>query len=223
MDEWQGGTSGTRVEVGDQVMTTDGAAGEVVELVAGDDGTPGAAFLVRRHDGETVEVPTSLVTNRLDGVVYLPLARETLVGEIAATGQDAAGEVGTLVLHEETVDATTVPARRGVVKIVRRVETVPVHEMIDSWHDEVDIERVKIDRQVVEAPLPRVEGDVIVVPVVEEVVVAETKLVLREEIRITRRRVHEPIEVDTTVRRERVDVVNVPDPGQGEFEVHEDR
>jgi stress response protein YsnF len=42
--------------------------------------------------------------------------------------------------------------------------------------------------------------------VVEEVVVTETRLVVREEIRITRRRVTETTPIHASVRREIVDI-----------------
>jgi hypothetical protein len=47
---------------------------------------------------------------------------------------------------------------------------------------------VQIDRIVAEPPVQRQEGDTLILPVVEEVLVVEKRLMLREEIRITRRR-----------------------------------
>ena len=61
-----------------------------------------------------------------------------------------------------------------------------------------------INQIVSEAPQPRYEGDVYVVPVVEEVLVIEKRLMLKEEVRIrrTQTETHQPQQV--TVRAEEV-------------------
>ena len=60
--------------------------------------------------------------------------------------------------------------------------------------ESVQVERVPINRLVAEAPASRQEGDTLVVPILEEVLVVEKRLMLMEEVRITRTRteVHEP-------------------------------
>ena len=58
----------------------------------------------------------------------------------------------------------------------------------------VTVERVPINQIVAEAPPSRQEGDTLIVPVLEEVLVTEKRLMLKEEIRITRTQTtaHEP-------------------------------
>jgi uncharacterized protein (TIGR02271 family) len=64
-------------------------------------------------------------------------------------------------------------------------------------HDKVEIDRVPINR-VLKGPVkPRYEGDVLVIPVVEEVAVVTKQLMLKEELRIRKRAVR-------TVHKERV-------------------
>jgi uncharacterized protein (TIGR02271 family) len=222
MDEWRGETGALRAQPGDRVMATDGEVGEVIEMADHVVTGPGPMLLVRLEDGSVVEVPETLVTNRQDGIVYLPIARETLRGESVAATEFGGGDVQRLLLHEETLEAATAPVKRGTVRVVRRVETVPVQEVIDAWRDDVVVERVAVNQEVDVAPAPRTEGDTIVVPVVEEIVVSETRLVVREEVRITRRRISEPVTVEATVRRERVDVVHNPEAGQAAAEVLRD-
>jgi hypothetical protein len=56
------------------------------------------------------------------------------------------------------------------------------------FQDDYDIEHVPVGR-ILDAPVPqRQEGDTLVLPVIEEVLVYRRKLYLREEIRITRRK-----------------------------------
>lgn len=76
--------------------------------------------------------------------------------------------------------------------------------------ERVSLERVTIDQWVDEAPSIRNEGETLVVPVVEEVLVVEKRLRLREEIRLTwhREEEHEPQRL--VVRREEVRIERVP-------------
>ena len=68
---------------------------------------------------------------------------------------------------------------------------------------DVEIERVQIDREVSSAPDIRTEGDLTIVPVLEEILVVEKRLVLREEIRIRRITRTEDVETPVTRRRQR--------------------
>lgn len=75
--------------------------------------------------------------------------------------------------------------------------------------DEVDIERVAVNRLVDEAVASRQEGDVTIVPIYEEVLV--TRLLLKEELHIRRRIRIEPREpLNVALRHETVDVVRTP-------------
>lgn len=71
-------------------------------------------------------------------------------------------------------------------------------EVVDEplEHDELLVERVEINQVVNLETLPSVrqEGDVTIVPVLEEILVTEKRTLLKEELRITRvrRQVHEP-------------------------------
>ena len=62
-------------------------------------------------------------------------------------------------------------------------------EIVDEalFRQDADIIRVPIDRFVDSAPAIRQEGDTMVIPVIEEVLVIERRLRLTEEIHITRR------------------------------------
>lgn len=88
-----------------------------------------------------------------------------------------------------------------------RVETVTdiVEEIVtsDLEFTTVEIDRVAIGMVVEAMPGIRVEGDVTIIPVVEETVVFEKRLVLREEIRITRRRAARTDETRHALRKQR--------------------
>ncbi len=78
--------------------------------------------------------------------------------------------------------------------------------------DSLDIERVRVDRIVETAPGIREEGDLLIVPVLEEILVVEKRLILREEIRIRRTRQIQPAQQTVRLRREEV-LVERASPG----------
>jgi uncharacterized protein (TIGR02271 family) len=102
-------------------------------------------------------------------------------------------------VDKQRVESGAVRLRKTVRE---RVETIDEPML----HDEVDIEHIAINR-VVEAPTPpREEGDVLVVPVYEEVVTVQRQWVLREEIRLRRREVQTRHREAVTLRQEQVQV-----------------
>jgi len=75
--------------------------------------------------------------------------------------------------------------------------------------EEVIIERVPVNR-VVEGPIPvRSEGETMILSLLEEVLIVETRLRLTEELRITRRRTETHRPVTATVRREDITIERV--------------
>lgn len=91
-------------------------------------------------------------------------------------------------LVEETA---AIDKREKVTGIVRLRTDVHEHEVVldePLFIEEVVVERVPVDRWI-DGPVPiREEGDTIIVPVMEEVVVVNKRLKLIEEVRLTRRR-----------------------------------
>lgn len=123
----------------------------------------------------------------------------------APLGEETADRL-VVPLHEEVLEPRVREVETGVVRVRKRVETVPTELLVETDRDEVTVERVAVNRPVDEAPAPWQEGNTLVVPVVEEEIVTETRLVVREEVRITRRTVTEQVPVRDTVRREVVEV-----------------
>ena len=83
-------------------------------------------------------------------------------------------------------------------------EDVIVRDVVSR--ERLDITRVPKDEQVAQAPSVRIEGDVTIVPVVEERLVVEKRLFLVEELHVRRVEQAEEITVPTTLRRTRVDI-----------------
>jgi uncharacterized protein (TIGR02271 family) len=107
-----------------------------------------------------------------------------------------------LPVIEEAIEVHTSPVEKGRVrirKVVREREEVVDPPLL---RDEVVVERVPINR-VVEGPVSvRSEEDTLIVPLLEEVLVVEKRLLLKEELRITKRRVETRAPQRVTLRRE---------------------
>jgi len=202
---------GATVYAGDEPLGT-------LESIEQEGGANAFETLVVRA-GETdqvFDVPIDLVdlqrSTRRD--VYLTGSREELGLDVAVTTMADAHliDVGDTIMiprREEVLVPTTEEVEVGTVRISKRVEQVPVEQTVDAMLDDLLIERVAIDRPIASAPAPRHEGNTIIIPVVEEVLVTEKRLMLKEEIRITRRKVAQPVIIRDTVRRE---VVEIHDP-----------
>ncbi len=98
------------------------------------------------------------------------------------------------------------------VRVVTDEEATPASVTLRS--ERIEVERVAVGRVVESAPPVREENGVTIVPVMEEVVVTETRLVLKEELHI--RRVAETREHQQTVllRRQRAEVERLPATGK---------
>jgi stress response protein YsnF len=83
-------------------------------------------------------------------------------------------------------------------------EGVIVRDVISR--ERLDITRVPKDEEVAQAPSIRVEGEVTIVPVVEERLVVEKRLFLVEEVHLRRIEQFEEIAVPTMLRRTRVEI-----------------
>ena len=137
----------------------------------------------------------------------------------AAGPEGAAAEVTAVVLPvvEEELDVSRREVETGRVRLTKKVHerTQVVDE--PSWAEEVSVERVPVG-EVVDSPPPvRYEGDTMIVPVLEEELLVVKRLVVKEVLRITKRRRErrdEPLEVK--LRAEEVLVERVGPAGTEE-------
>ena len=109
---------------------------------------------------------------------------------------------------EEQLEAHPEWRESGSVRVNVRTEEVPQSVTQDVQREEVLVERVAVGRALAdgEMPAPRREGEVEIIPVIIEEAVVTIRRVLAEEVRITKRVVTVPQTVETTVRRQQVEV-----------------
>ena len=114
-----------------------------------------------------------------------------------------------LRLHAEEI---TVERRRvagDTVRVSTRVRLREEEVEVGLLHERVEVERVAIDRIVEAVPPVRQEGDVTVLSVVEEVLVLERRLLLKEEVRVRRVQVPETHRETVSLREQVIDVSRV--------------
>jgi uncharacterized protein (TIGR02271 family) len=165
------------------------AGGRQVSIVSLQHAGPDTLAWVRVADGPQVLVPVSLFALQSDGAYRLPFSFD-----IPSNGGDTRASFP-LLREELRLGKRTVDTGKGI----RIHKTVSEDEqLIDQalLQDELVVEHIPVGVVVDDTDLPRMryEGDTLVVPVFEEILVVQKQMRLKEEVRITRhkREVHAP-------------------------------
>ncbi len=196
------------------VVALDGELGRLVRAQGDDAQRDDVLTVALAESGRQVEVPMSVVDLAASSVdrVMLTVPTAAITGEEPATVRaesgrlETGGETLTVPITEEDLTVRTRERDLGNVRFKKRVETSPAQVTTDVGREEVTVERVAVNQPVDSAPESRFEGDTLVISVVEEVLVTEKRLVVREEVRIRRRWVTESVTVEDNVRREVLDI-----------------
>jgi uncharacterized protein (TIGR02271 family) len=168
-----------------------------------------ARVVVQTESGQQVLVPTDILIQQPDGSYYLPLRLAELAHASSERGghQDEPMVMPVLVEDLDVQKRLVETGKVRITKVVHEREAV-VDEPL--FHDKVAITRVPMQR-VVDGPVPvREENGTTIISVVEEVLVVEKRLMLREEIHIRKQRIetHQPQRI--TLRSEEVQIERVP-------------
>jgi uncharacterized protein (TIGR02271 family) len=117
-----------------------------------------------------------------------------------------------VVEERATIEKQVVPT--GRVRITSRVE-----HRLEMLRDQlvaqtVDVERIAINREVDTPPDIRSEGDVLIIPVIEQRLVVEKRWVITEELHVRRREHSETVEIPVELRSTHVSVERAEAPQQ---------
>lgn len=170
--------------------------------------------LVQIEGGESVFVPFEALIRQEDGSYRLNLDLIEL-GHCYRPGSEPGAQPLVLPIIEETITVHPSPVETGRVRIRKQVHEHEEVVDVPLLRDEVVVERVPINRVVEGSISTRMEGETLIIPLLEEVMVVEKRLLLKEELRITKHQVetHRPQRV--TLRREEAIVERV-NPVSGE-------
>ncbi|HEU4457114.1 MAG TPA: DUF2382 domain-containing protein [Longimicrobium sp.] len=111
-----------------------------------------------------------------------------------------------LTLNEERLNVGTREVEAGRVEIGKRVETEHVTENVQTRREEVTLERRPITDPMAAREGARIEGDEIRIPLHEEEVVVEKRVVPTEELVVRKHQVVENTPVEADLRREHLEV-----------------
>jgi len=119
-----------------------------------------------------------------------------------------------VVAEQLAVGTRTVDTGRGV-RIHKTVVEQPVTIDERLVRDEVEIKHVAVDRIVAleEAPTTRHEGDTMIVPILEEVLVVERRVRIKEELHITRIQREETHREAVVLKAEQVSIERFDESG----------
>lgn len=119
-----------------------------------------------------------------------------------------------VIAEELAVGTRVVDTGRGV-RIHKSVVEQPVTIDERLAREEVEVRHVPVDRIVApdEAPANRYEGDTLIVPVLEEVLVVERRVRIKEELHITRIRREKHHQESVVLKAEQVSVERFDESG----------
>ncbi len=92
----------------------------------------------------------------------------------------------TIALAEEMLSVRKQRIETARVKVRVRTKSDTVNHQVSLFDQNVEVERVPIGREVTETPQIREEGDVTIIPILEEILVVEKRLFLKEEVHVRR-------------------------------------
>jgi uncharacterized protein (TIGR02271 family) len=144
-----------------------------------------------KHDKDQAMTPK----DQQDGVKKVPntIGPDGIAEEVIPIVEERM-TVGRRIVKGCTVTVTT----RPISEAVRIVEPV--------MRENIEIERIPVNRVVESAPEVREEGDLTVIPVMEERVTVTVELVLKEEIHLRRTRSNEAHEETVRLNKTQVDI-----------------
>ncbi|MBA2670349.1 MAG: DUF2382 domain-containing protein [Gemmatimonadetes bacterium] len=121
-----------------------------------------------------------------------------------------------MTLSEEQLAVSRRDHKAGEVEVHKEVETRHVRESVPVMHEEVTVERRPIQDGM--HGKARIEEDEVRVPIYEEELVVDKRVVPTEEIVVKKREVVENETVEADLRRERVDINK-----EGDVDLRDDR
>lgn len=147
--------------------------------------------LVRLDNDQQILVPRNMLIRQEDGSYYLPLSLAE-VEDQARSKQSSEAVVVPVLMEELQVQKRRVES--GGIRIKKVVHER--EEIVDEplLQEELDVKRVPINRPV-DGPIPiRYSGNTMIVSLLEEVLVVEKRLMLKEELHISKRQIeaHQP-------------------------------
>ena len=117
----------------------------------------------------------------------------------------------TVPVVEEELRVEKHQVSTGKVRVTTKTEVTDDMARATLEGESVEVTRVPVGREIEIAPVVRTEGDLTIIPVVEEIVIVEKRLVLKEEIHLRRTTTREEVEVPVQLRKQHAVIENADD------------
>jgi len=169
---------------------------------------------VRFDNRESVILPVEMLQQLQDGTARVPLGPADLgeKGKINHPAADASAEGAVIPVVEERLDIHKKEVETGRVAVYLTPREHEEIVRVPLTDEHVEVRRVEVNR-FVEAPEPvRQQGDVTIVPVMEEVLVVQKRLRVKHELHLIRRRETREHAQRVTLRSEKAHVLRSPTP-----------
>ena len=186
------------------VVFADGSRGMILSGLAPSD--PDAMVAILLDSGQRLFVPLDALAAQEEGG-HRVAAHPSRYADEAERDQ---AETTVIPLVEETLNVTTRLVDTARVRLTKGI--TERQETVDEplTRTEVDVRHVEIGQFVDAAPAVRHEGDVMIIPVLEEVLVVEKRLRLKEEIHVTQRQTQYRAPQTVTLRTETISEERIP-------------
>ncbi len=196
-----------RFHNGATVQSPDGVLG-VIEARRDD---PAGRITLRLRNGKEALLPEELLIPETDGTYTTAVTAAQLFADSAPKSADEAELAIPVIAEDLHVSKRQVPT--GTLRVNKTVHEHTEVVQMPLSKDRLDVRRVVLDREVDATQPPRYEGDTLIVPVFEEVLVVQKRLRLKEELHITRTTVVENYEENVTLKREEASLERVDREG----------
>ncbi|AIX75955.1 hypothetical protein PSNIH2_15635 [Pantoea sp. PSNIH2] len=125
-----------------------------------------------------------------------------------APQQDEAEQHEIIPLAEEQAEVTTTRVVDRRIRIHRSTTTAEKLLETELWHEEVEIKHIEKNETLEEGYFPQVrqEGDVLIVPVIEEQVEIIRRHILKEEVHIHKLKKNEQFQQKVTLRSQEIEI-----------------
>ncbi len=164
---------------------------------------------LRLSDGQVLRLPTALL-----------LQRSAPTAGLLETGDGARSNLANVAATQ--IDETVIPLIEEHLTVGKRTVTtgtVRLEKSVQEYQQQLDeplavrtfdVERIILNHPVDTAPEVRQDGDTTIYPLVEEQLVLTKQLILKEEVRVTRRETERRDTQVVTLRREHLDIERTP-------------
>jgi len=166
-------------------------------------------ILVSFEGNQQILVPQDMLTLRKDGSYDLPFS----VAEVDSAGAEQTDITRVIPVVEEQVQVLKRAVETGKVHIKKVVQEREETVDVPLRAEEIEVRRVAINRTVDGPVSIRHEGDTLIIPLLEEVLVVQKQLRLKEEVHVIKKQTEQRRPEQVTLRHEAVIVEpqTVPD------------